>query len=477
MANNPPYNLSDPTGSDSLDSPSHADMHTEVNRAIDDFSTDPALNPPDNTLQFYRADGTWGTPPTGGGGSGGTAARIAYVVAANDSPQFVKDDADYVCTGSADQVQINNAITDAHNDGGGQVLLGPGTFQLNNSVLPKGHVALVGAGSGATRLRMTVAGSLTSTPGGAEMDQYCDGIIHLDSNSSADCGMIFRDFYIDGNSQPNWTGMFLYRGGNNSDLDYIGPDNINRIENIAISHCGRDSLSGSTKDYGMGIFFPGYEKIRTASTNDFGQGTTVNNVRIFHTAWHGFMVNTPDLLVQTVDVGSFNRASNMVGYGFYNYGGNNHYHMCKAWYGKKGGVADVDSGSGWFCRSTRSLITACEGQDNAGHGFLLSDYSRGTFTGLLAHNNNATHSDGAASGSDNIRVEGGAHIYMTYYGVNETISGVIGTAAYGLNLTGYVRDSKFEGVTKGNVTSGVNYGSNDRLSINDNGVQIVGGWL
>lgn len=74
--------------------------------------------------------------------------RIATLfVAANNSLDKCRAQADYICDGVADDVQINAALNDlpAH---GGMVVLSEGTFNLVNSiVIPKNRVILKGQGA------------------------------------------------------------------------------------------------------------------------------------------------------------------------------------------------------------------------------------------------------------------------------------------------------------------------------------------
>jgi hypothetical protein len=75
-----------------------------------------------------------------------TVRTSTFVVAANDAPQSSKDGADWVCDGTADDVQIQAAI-DALPSGGGQVSLSDGIFNIAATVvLDKNYISLVGSG-------------------------------------------------------------------------------------------------------------------------------------------------------------------------------------------------------------------------------------------------------------------------------------------------------------------------------------------
>lgn len=77
---------------------------------------------------------------------------VTITVASSNSNQQSKDSADFICSGVADQVEINNAIL-ALGDLGGSVLLLEGTYYLSDSiVIDKSNVVLSGVGN-ATEIR------------------------------------------------------------------------------------------------------------------------------------------------------------------------------------------------------------------------------------------------------------------------------------------------------------------------------------
>ncbi len=82
--------------------------------------------------------------------SGANVTRTAtYVVAASNAPAYVKAQADYVCDGTADDVQIQAAI-DAASVSGGKVHLSSGLFTISAPLVPKTQMFLEGEGTGAT---------------------------------------------------------------------------------------------------------------------------------------------------------------------------------------------------------------------------------------------------------------------------------------------------------------------------------------
>jgi hypothetical protein len=72
------------------------------------------------------------------------ARYFGYLVAANDAPADVKNQADYVCDGLADDVQLQAAIDALAN--GGTVYLSQGTFTLGATVTLGANVRLMGQG-------------------------------------------------------------------------------------------------------------------------------------------------------------------------------------------------------------------------------------------------------------------------------------------------------------------------------------------
>lgn len=91
------------------------------------------------------------------GGSAGGGSNMALLVAASDAPAVYKAAANYVCDGSADDVQINAAILALHPLAaslGGVVLLSPGKFYIKDPINMKGGMRLQGSGMKATLLSL-----------------------------------------------------------------------------------------------------------------------------------------------------------------------------------------------------------------------------------------------------------------------------------------------------------------------------------
>lgn len=89
------------------------------------------------------------------GGGAGNKPYATVVVAASDSGAVDKANADYVCDGTSDQVEINNAFGDvlSSGTGGGKVLLLEGTFYIDGSIFIGDFTILEGQGQG-TEIRL-----------------------------------------------------------------------------------------------------------------------------------------------------------------------------------------------------------------------------------------------------------------------------------------------------------------------------------
>lgn len=94
------------------------------------------------------------------GDTGERGANATLVVAASNSSAKSKGAADYVCDGTADQTEINNAIS-ALPSTGGKVLLLEGTYNISGSItLNKANVTLEGMGR-STIIRRSTSSSIT----------------------------------------------------------------------------------------------------------------------------------------------------------------------------------------------------------------------------------------------------------------------------------------------------------------------------
>lgn len=119
-----------------------------------------------------------------------TTRSATIVIAASDSSEKSKAQADYVCDGVNDQVEITAAM-EALPAAGGLILLSEGTFSINDMIVPLNYVHIKGAGMHQTKLKgaSTMANSVfkrmaITTP--------------ASTTDSPMTGVILEDFEIDG---------------------------------------------------------------------------------------------------------------------------------------------------------------------------------------------------------------------------------------------------------------------------------------
>ncbi len=283
-------------------------------------------------------DGAWGTllndyllveHNPDGTHKGGRLASL--LVAASDAPAGIQAAAHYVCNGTDDQAEINQAIAYLGTVGG-QIQLSPGTFNCGGAIRLNRRVMLVGAGR-ATILK--AIGSWTAfdgTSSGAVIEPVDAGI---DKTAIASLA-------INGN---RWSGGdvkgIYYNITTDANFDE-GPDAAHYFSDIYIYH---------TRQHGFHI---AGERMR---------GNNISRLRVYNvgeegvTEAHGFYVDCPDSFFSQCESGSSS------GSGFYAKGGNLHFTNCKSWY------SDL---SGWQIRTVRGQYAACEAQDNEQHGFYIT---------------------------------------------------------------------------------------------------------
>ena len=128
-------------------------------------------------------------------------STATITVAASDSTSTAKAEADYVCDGSNDQAEIQNAIN-ALPAGGGTVQLTEGTFNCAGSILPRAHTTLSGQGDDATFIRFTN-----------------DGILRVDAEY-----VTLENFHVEGTgySASRDFGVVYIRAGHNAVRDVTG---------------------------------------------------------------------------------------------------------------------------------------------------------------------------------------------------------------------------------------------------------------
>ena len=149
----------------------------------------------------------------------GTASgTVSVIVAAADSSERHKLQADYVCDGTADDVEINEALLRVKTANGGTVFLSAGNYTLADTIKIPSDVTLAGEGS-ATKLKFD-----TSVGDKTMITNDCD-YTFAQRHQTGNKNIVVRDMYIDGDKDNRGTGA-----------DSIWTVGFNTVENLTIEN-------------------------------------------------------------------------------------------------------------------------------------------------------------------------------------------------------------------------------------------------
>lgn len=108
--------------------------------------------------------------------------EFTVVVAASDTDSAAA--ANYTADGTADQSEINSAISDVNAAGGGIVLLLEGTYNISATISMLSNVTLAGSGPEATIINVASAGALTAISESTNPDHFSIRDLAIDANRS-----------------------------------------------------------------------------------------------------------------------------------------------------------------------------------------------------------------------------------------------------------------------------------------------------
>lgn len=358
-------------------------------------ASDVTLNSPqdDQVLAYDDGSAKWQNAFSGSGGSGGSAA---IVVASSDAPTAVKSTADYVCDGTADQVQINQAIEQAFDDNRPQVILAGGRFYISNRVVMYPHVEVrgLGLGTSVTSVGMPAVGMF-------ELFDHHTNLTHLRDmtlygNYSAG-GQSHALYYLNEDSGGNDGNMGTYFPGSN-------PDSAHRIHNLYVQ-----GFTGGTR-HGLWIS----KNCRDAEAT---------GVRISQVSGTAFYIDGSDNKYVSCTASAAN-------VGFHVSGGNTVITNCKSAYSVE---------EGFLVTSSRAQLVGAIAQDSGTHGFNVSGVDP-TLVGCVADSNSrlTTSAYGLKVSSSRAFIDG-INLYDRGQSTNRQNRGIDFTGSSDVFLTGSCR--------------------------------------
>lgn len=268
-------------------------------------------------------------------GSAGSGGGVFITVAASNAPTNMKSRADFVCDGSNDQTEINQALEAAQvgdipgGFAGGKVVLSPGVFNINSPILMRTRTVLSGSGWG-TQLEPTTANT--------------DAVIALGDGDSTHMTII-EHLTIHGRARNAHGIHYVQNAGPFTDIS--APDAYHHFYDLNIFRVGS---AANPRD---GICLEG--------TNGGGRGTRTSYVRVRNPWRHG--INIQGFSDNKLSHCVTNTRDESNGHGFVVGGGNCEITSSKAFY---------TTGDGFHITSSRSNLVNCVAQDAGRHGFYLT---------------------------------------------------------------------------------------------------------
>jgi parallel beta-helix repeat protein len=381
-----------------------------------------------NTLYLYN--GTEWVDLADEGSSGTDSRTATMIVAADDSPADAKNSADYVTSGTSDQVEINNALTAA---AGGYVYLHEGTYTVDDSIEIPNNTTLAGAGSG----------TLITIPD--SHDANIDVITNSDTTSGTSISI--KDLRIDGNrdnqASGTQTGILLDSMGGGTggsarqgaNITNIGVDNF-RTRGILLLSSSNNTLTNNTAGNNQIDFMLVNGASNNILTGNLAQGGG-NSFVIFNSNNNTLTGNT------ALDAESSH-------YGFYleDSDGNT----------LTGNTAMGNGGSGYLMvNSSDNVLTGNSAIENGGRGFSLSTGSGNNLISSNRIHDNESH---------------GIHLFGTANNYNSITNNYI-TATAGENYAIYIESGEGTQLSNNRFGTGTNGVWHTDGPINDQGADTL----
>ena len=384
--------------------------------------------------------------------------REAISVAANDSSPAAKAAADYIADGTADQVEINNALTAATtatgtNLGSKKVYLYAGTYNTDDVISIPNNTTLSGSGSG-TVIKFAALGVGVSRN------------MITNTDTSTGTGVTIRDLRLDGNRSNNASGgtqrgiVLNGMGGGTGSSARQGALITGVIvasfksENIYLTNSSNNKISDATsQDSGS----EGMQLTSSSSNN------TITGSKFQGNAGNGLLANTAS--VGNTISGNNAQGNTSAGFQLANSSNNT----------LSSNVANGNASYGFniSVSATNNSVTGNTAQGNTSGGFVISGTSN-TLTGNAANGgtngynvtaNNNTITGNTAQGNTQAIQVSADHTVISGNTINT--SSTYGIYLNGANNSTVVANKIYD--TGGSTTNnGINVVSSDSNSITNN---------
>lgn len=391
------------------------------------------------------SSGTWGTTLNANGADmdtritnleGAISSRsVTAIVFGSTVPAAIRAGATnasayvWVCDGTADESEINAAITAVNALGAGIVMLVGEFFQISSPILMKTGVYLRGESIGCELKAATTM---------AAMIMLNDNLVHATELSH---------MFLNGNSLGGVDGIFYNNYGAaqafNSQPN-TNPDSVHRIHDMFIRYMG----NGTTAGHGIILW-------------DYSiRASIIRDIRIQTCTGCGVIDGAADSHFENVEVGSSgsggpawsegttpsgaNPTFDAVGMGFAVYSGNSMFANCKAWYSR---------GHGFYTKTQSIQYANCQAQDCYRDGFKDTG-GRNTYSNCEADSNNQA---GTGSGYAGFRFTGSSVQAIGCLSFDRGGQGWV--QDYGIVVSSGATYSYIQGVTKANNTAGLSSSS------------------
>jgi len=301
--------------------------------------------------------------------SGANVTRSAtYVVASSDAPAHVKAQADYVCDGTADDVEIQAAI-DALPAGGGKVVLSEGIFNVNAGITIGDNTHIEGLGWN------TILRVVPST--------FPDNVSVLKFNLASKSKI--SNLHIDG----EWDNG---RIDNDHGIEFAGTTDCS-VDSVYIEQCRGQGIVTSSATRGIISNYISYRNehrgINVGSTSSY---FTISDCIAIDNYRSGFLVGSPGIPshhIEFVNCIGYQTSKDNIG-GVFDVGVGSDYVKftnCSAYYGgtygfvlsgNYGGAvncsAEYCASHGFKLNGKDTLVQSCVAFSNGGNGFAVESH-------------------------------------------------------------------------------------------------------